>query len=114
MVSRRTTRTRQGSSKGRWRRSHRRGGWLGRQRWRSQQEGITQGKGSLSAKFRTHRSVLLLLLPQVSLPSLPDLRPAFITDAIAQSEHGIDVFALPMHASAFEASFDHQFVSTLH
>lgn len=75
---------------------------------------MRQGKSSLSAELRTQRSVLVLVLPQVVLPGLPDFQPAIITDAIAQSQHGVDVFALPVHASAFEARFDHEFVGTLH
>lgn len=56
----------------------------------------------------------MVLFALVALPRLPALRPAVITDASAQSQHGVDVFALPMHASTFEASFDHQFVGTFH
>src|SRR5579885_2122361 len=52
----------------------------------------------------------LLLVNDLS----PRLIPAATTDRAPQSEHGVDVAGLPMHACPFEASLHHQFVGTFH
>lgn len=92
MVSRRTRRPRQGRSGGRWRsrtgRTWRREGWLGRRRLRGREGRLLQGH--LFATRGTQGSALVELFALVALPRLPALRPAVITNTIAQSEHGID------------------------
>ena len=45
---------------------------------------------------------------------LPGFLPAFVADAIAQSQHGIDIAAFPPHPAAFQAGLNHQLVGTLH
>jgi hypothetical protein len=45
---------------------------------------------------------------------LPHFPPTVIADGIAQREHGIDIFALPMHPRPFETSLDDILVGTLH
>ena len=36
----------------------------------------------------------------------PFLGPTVITDEVTQGQHGVDMRALPVHASAFEPCFD--------
>ena len=45
---------------------------------------------------------------------LPGFRPAFVADASAQSQHGMDMAAFPPHPAAFQAGLNHQLVGTLH
>jgi len=54
----------------------------------------------------------VLLLAQDRDNLGPSLRPAIIAGHIPQRHHGVDVVWSPMHATAFQARFDHQFVGT--
>ena len=55
-----------------------------------------------------------LLLLKVLESLLPHLLPTIIADSVAQGEHGIDIFALPMHSCPFETGLDDILVGTLH
>ena len=44
----------------------------------------------------------------------PLLIPTVTTNDIAQGQHGIDMLSFPVHASAFQTSFDYQFIGTFH
>ena len=64
--------------------------------------------------FLTGRETAVLgLREEAGLDVRPFLLPAVITEEVAQGEHGVDVLTLPVHAGAFEARLDHQFVGAL-
>ena len=75
---------------------------------------MAQGEPSFTSAFSTLAATASPELAGLGTSHLPGFLPTFITDAIAQSEHGIHMVALPMHASSFEAGFDDEFVGTFH
>ncbi len=68
----------------------------------------------IAAHLVTREALVHAPLPTVLCGLDPSFIPAIMTDLGAQSQHGIDMRALPSHPSAFESRLDHRFMRTLH
>ena len=62
----------------------------------------------------TLRAALLGLQAQSGHNLGPILVPTVTASDVTQSQYGVDMRARPVHATALQASFDHQFVAALH
>ena len=60
----------------------------------------------LQALLAGGKASVLCLGDKVRLDVWPLLLPTVIAEEVAQSEHGVDVATLPVHAGAFEACLD--------
>src|SRR5260370_42080381 len=58
--------------------------------------------------------LLHLLLHTLLARQQPSFFPTIMADLCAQGKHGIDMRALPLHASAFESCLHHRFIGTFH
>src|SRR5438309_2168500 len=82
------------------------------QQQKAQDELAQLGYSGIPASLLTQEAALLPLEQALVACLLPRLFPLIETSGCTQSEHGIDMRALPAHASPFESCLDDALVGT--
>ena len=84
------------------------------QKQKRQDELVQLGQSGIPARLLTQEAALLALEQALVACLEPRLFPLIITNGCAQSEHRIDMRALPVHASSFESCLYDPLVGTFH